>query len=65
MQQILENLDLLQYTVLPQKMIAEKVEMFNPPCHKLRKDIEAKLEELLKEYQSQFAQDDTTIERHH
>ena len=44
-------------------MMAEKVELdtFEPPCHKLRKDIKTKLEELLKEYQSQFAQDETTI----
>ena len=31
-----------------------------PSCHKLRKDIKPKLEELLKEYKSQFAQGETT-----
>ena len=37
-------------------MMAEKVEpdIFKPPHYKLRKDIETKLEELLKEYHSQF-----------
>ena len=42
------------------KMMAEKVEpeFFKPPCHKLRKDIETKLEELLKEYQLQFPNQD-------
>ena len=41
----------------------KKVEpdIFKPQCHKLRKDIKTKWEELLKEYQSQFAQDETTI----
>ena len=44
-------------------MMAKKVEpdIFKPPSHKLRKDIETKLEELLKEYHSQFTQDETTI----
>ena len=43
--------------------MAEKVEpdTFKPPCHKLGKDIEMKLVELLKEYQSQFAQGESTI----
>ena len=46
-----------------ERMMAEKVEpdTFKPPCHKLRKDIETMLEEVLKEYQSQFIQDETTI----
>ena len=34
---------------------------FEPPHHKLKKDIETKLEELLQEYQSQFTQDEPTI----
>ena len=44
-------------------MMAEKIEpdTFGPPCHKLRKDIETELAELLREYQSQFAHDETTI----
>ena len=43
--------------------MAKKVEpdIFKPPCHMLRKDIETKLEKMLKEYQSKFAQDKTTI----
>ena len=43
--------------------MAEKFEpdTFKPPCNKLWKDIETKLEELLNEYKSQFAQDETTI----
>ena len=43
--------------------MAEKVEpnTFRPPCHKLRKDIETKLTELLKEYELQFTHDETTI----
>ena len=34
---------------------------FEPPCHKLKPSIEAKLEALLKEYVSQFTQDETSI----
>ena len=34
---------------------------FESPCHKLKPSIEAKLEALLKEYASQFAQDETLI----
>ena len=43
--------------------MAKKVEpdTFESPCHKLRKDIETKLEELLREYKSKFTQDETTI----
>ena len=43
--------------------MAEKVEpdVFKPPCHKLRKDANTKLNELLKEYNYQFGQDETTI----
>ena len=63
MQQILEILDQLQHTVLPQKLMVEKVEpdIFKPPWHKLQKDIKAKLKKLLKEYQSQLTQDETII----
>ena len=37
-------------------MMAKRVETdtFEPPCHKLKKDIETKLQEMLEEYQSQF-----------
>ena len=43
--------------------MTKKVEpdTFKPPCHKLKKNIQTKLEDLLKEYQSQFTQDETTI----
>ena len=43
--------------------MSEQVEpdTFEPPCHKLKPSIEAKLEALLKEYTSQFAQDETSI----
>ena len=43
--------------------MAEKVEpdTFKSPCQKLRKVIYTKLEELLKEYKSQFTQDETSI----
>ena len=34
---------------------------FEPPCHKLKPNIEAKLEALLKEYELQFTRDETTI----
>ena len=44
-------------------MMAEhiKLDTFVPPHHKLKQSIEAKLETLLKEYASQFAQDETSI----
>ena len=50
-------------TVLQPKMVLEQVEpdTFEPPCHKLKLRIEAKLEALLKENASQFAQDETSI----
>ena len=44
-------------------MTAEKVELdtFKPPHHKLKQHIETKLTQLLKEYDSQFAQDETSM----
>ena len=44
-------------------MMAEQVkpDAFGPPHHKLKPSIEAKLEALLKEYASQFTQDETSI----
>ena len=44
-------------------MMAEQVKLdtFKPPCYKLKQHIGAKLEALLKEYTSQFAQDETSI----
>ena len=45
-------------SVTTQQMVAEQVEpnIFHPPCHKLTSSIESKLDALLKEYASQFAQ---------
>ena len=44
-------------------MMSEQVEpdTFEPPCHKLKQSIKAKLEAHLKEYASQFTQDETSI----
>ena len=44
-------------------MKAEKVglDTFKPPHHKLKENVETKLTELLKEYDSQFAQNETSI----
>ena len=44
-------------------MMSEQVEpdAFEPPCHKLKPNIKAKLDALLKEYASQFTQDETSI----
>ena len=44
-------------------MMSEQVETnaFEPPCHKLKPNIEVKLEALLKEYAAQFAWDETSI----
>ena len=43
--------------------MSEQVEpdSFEPPCHKLKPNIEAELEALLKEYATQFTQDETSI----
>ena len=44
-------------------MMAEQVQpdIFDPPCHKLKPGIHSKLDTLLKEYESQFAKDETSI----
>ena len=63
-QQIPEDPEsLTTHSITTERIMAEKVkpDTFKPPHHKLRKDIETKLEEMLKEYQSQFTQDETTI----
>ena len=54
---------LLQQT----KIMSEQVEpdAFEPPCHKLKPNTEAKLEALVKEYKSQFAWDETSISKTH
>ena len=46
-----------------QKMMAEKVtpNIFNPPCHTLSTNIQHELDALLKEYESQFVKDETSI----
>ena len=51
------------HSITTERMMAEKIkpDIFKPPCHKLKHNIETKLMELLKEYNSQFAQDETTI----
>ena len=51
------------HSITTERMIVEKVEpdTFKPPHHKLKHNIETKLTELLKEYNSQFAQDETSI----
>ena len=38
-----------------------KPDIFDPPCHNLTTDTQNKLDTLLKEYESQFAKDDTSI----
>ena len=52
------------HIITTERMMAKKVELdtFRPPHHKLRKEIETELVELLKEYKSQFTYDETTIE---
>ena len=44
-------------------MMAEQVQpdIFDPPHHKLKPDIQSKLDVLLKEYASQFAKDEMSI----
>ena len=51
------------HSITTQQMMPEqfKLDTFKPPHHKLKQHTEAKLEALLKEYTSQFAQDDTSI----
>ena len=50
-------------SVTLQKMMAEQVQpdIFDPPCHKLKPGIQLKLDTLLKEYERQFAKDETSI----
>ena len=51
------------HSVTLQKMMAEQVQpdIFNPPHHKLKPGIQSKLDTLLKEYETQFAKDETSI----
>ena len=50
-------------SVFLQKMMAEQVQpdIFNPPSYKLKPGIPSKLDTLLKEYESQFDRDETSI----
>ena len=63
MQQIPEDAESLTTHSITTKRMVVKVEpdIFRPPCHKWRKDIETKLVELLKEYWSQFAHNEISI----
>ena len=51
------------HSITTEKMSLEEVEMdaFKPPHHKLKQHIETRLTGLLKEYDSQLAQDETSI----
>ena len=51
------------HSITTERMMAEKVKLdaFKPLHHKLKQNIKTKFVELLKEYNSQFAQDETTI----
>ena len=60
-----ENLDApTMHSITTTKMTTGKVQLdtFTLPCHKLKPRIETKLTELKKEYNSQFAQVETSIE---
>ena len=50
-------------SVTTKKMMSEQVEPdgFDPPCQKPNPNIKAKLETLLKDYESQFMRDETAI----
>ena len=49
--------------ITTQRMMSEQVEpdAFEPPCHIFKLSSKAKCEGLLKEYESQIPQDDTSI----
>ena len=51
------------HSITLQKMMAEQVQpdIFNPPHHKLKPGIQSKLDALLREYETQFAKDETSI----
>ena len=50
-------------SVMLQKMMAEQVkpDTFDPPCYTLNTSTQSKLDAILKEYESQFAKDETCI----
>ena len=63
-QQTPANADsLTNHSISMERVMAKKVEpdIFKPSCHRLKEDIETKLEEMLREYQFQFIQDETNI----
>ena len=64
-----ENLDAhITSSVTTKKMMSEQVEpdAFEPPCHKLKPNIKAKLEALLKEYtRRNFHQHNTSNKNEH
>ena len=49
--------------IMLQKMMEEQVkpDVFDPPCHKLTTNIQNELDTLLKEYELQFAKNETSI----
>ena len=51
------------HSITLQVMMAEQVQpdIFDPPHHKLKPGIQSKLDTLLKEYETQFAKDETSI----
>ena len=51
------------HSITLQKMMAEQVQpdIFDQPHHKLKPGIQSKLDTLLKEYETQFAKDETSI----
>ena len=54
-------------SIILQKMMAEQVQpdIFDPPHHKLKPGIQSRLDTLLKEYDTQFAKDETSLALHH
>ena len=59
-----ESLDApTMHSITTEKMTSEKVEpdTFKPPHHKLKQHIEVRITALLKESDSQFAHDETSI----
>ena len=51
------------HSITLQKMMAEQVQpdILDPPHHKLKPSIQSNLDTLLKEYERQFAKDETSI----
>ena len=51
------------HSIILQKMMAEQVQLntFDPHHHKIKPDMQSKLDVLLKEYKMQFTKDETYI----